>query len=223
MNKSDSIKELATALAKFQAEVQNPANTKKVSTGSFSYNYAPLNEILSQVRPLLSKHGLSIVQAPTTSENNILVSTMLIHSSGEWIELDPVALKMDKVTAQGAGSAITYARRYSLSAVLGISSEDDDDANSIEPNTSAVERGKKGEQQATQQPQKSDEDKKAIVDNSLASDAQVNYINKLVEQKGYGMEAMINYIKTAYNKSDVKALGKKEAGEVINMLNGLGA
>lgn len=81
-------------------------------------------------------------------------------------------------------------------------------------------------QQATRQTTKSqskkaDENKQAIVDNSLASDAQINYINKLIEGKGYGQDAMINYIKSTYNKSDLKALSKKEAGEVINMLNGL--
>ncbi len=221
MNKSDSITELAKALAKFQGEIKNPSNT--ATNPYFKSKYAPLNDVLNLVRPLLSKNGLSILQAPSGDGENIVVTTTLIHESGEWIEFPPLVLKADKATAQGAGSAITYARRYALSAVLGISSEDDDDGNHAEPNTPAVEKGKKGEKQTTQQPQKTDEDKKAIVDNSLASDAQVNYINKLVEVKGYGMEAMINYIKTAYNKSDVKALGKKEAGEVINMLNGLGA
>lgn len=221
MNKSDSITELAKALAKFQGEIKNPSNT--ATNPYFKSKYAPLNDVLNLVRPLLSKNGLSIVQAPSGDGENIVVTTTLIHESGEWIEFPPLVLKADKATAQGAGSAITYARRYALSAVLGISSEDDDDGNHAESNTLAVEKGKKGEKQTTQQPQKTDEDKKAIVDNSLASDAQVNYINKLVEVKGYGMEAMINYIKTAYNKSDVKALGKKEAGEVINMLNGLGA
>jgi hypothetical protein len=54
---------------------------------------------------------------------------MLLHSSGEWIMQEGIVLKMDKQTAQGAGSAITYGRRYMLSAMLGIASEDDDDGN----------------------------------------------------------------------------------------------
>lgn len=86
----------------------------------------------------------------------------------------------------------------------------------------ADEEEPKTTQQTKTQPKKADENKQAIVDNSLASDAQVNYINKLIENKGYGQDAMINYIKSTYNKSDLKALSKKEAGEVINMLNGLG-
>src|SRR5690606_332377 len=84
------------------------------------------------VRPLLSKHGLSIVQSPSGDGERISSHTMLIHESGEWIEFDPLVLKAEKMTPQGAGSAITYGRRYALSAVLGISSEDDDDGNSLE-------------------------------------------------------------------------------------------
>ena len=199
MNKSESIKELATALAKFQAEVQNPANTKRVSTGSFSYNYAPLNEILSQVRPLLSKHGLSIVQAPTTSENNILVSTMLLHNSGEWIELDPVALKMDKITAQGAGSAITYARRYSLSAVLGISSEDDDDGNHAEPK----------------------EQKESNKQNKVSlTDSQIKRLYAIANKAGYNSDTVKTHVKNRFNK-EVKELTKEEYDTVCNGYEGL--
>lgn len=127
MNKSDSIKNLAAALAKFQGEVKNPANT--ADNPFFKSKYAPLQDVLNIVRPLLSKHGLSIIQIPQGDGANVSVSTLLLHESGEWIELEPLVLKADKPTAQGAGSAITYARRYSLSAVLGISSEDDDDGN----------------------------------------------------------------------------------------------
>ena len=130
MNKSESIKELAAALSKFQGEVNNPTNT--ATNPFFSSKYAPLSEVVNVTRPILSKHGLSIVQAPTTEDGNITITTLLMHSSGEWIESPALTLKMDKVSAQGAGSAITYARRYSLSAVLGISSEDDDDGNIAE-------------------------------------------------------------------------------------------
>src|SRR5699024_5628712 len=119
------------ALGKFQGEVKNPANT--ATNPFFKSKYAPLNDVLNTVRPILSKHGLSVLQAPHTEGENVTITTILMHESGEWIESPPLSLKMDKVTAQGAGSAITYARRYALSAVLGISSEDDDDGNAAEP------------------------------------------------------------------------------------------
>ena len=127
MNKSESIKELATALAKFQEEVTNPKNT--ADNPFFKSKYAPLNDVLTLVRPILSKNGLSLLQSPSVGGERIIITSMLMHSSGEWIELDPLMLKADKVTAQGAGSAITYGRRYAVSAILGISSEDDDDGN----------------------------------------------------------------------------------------------
>lgn len=132
MQKSDSIKSLAKALAAFQAEVKNPANT--ADNPFFKSKYAPLQDILNLVRPLLSKHGLSILQIPSGDGEKIIITTMLMHESGEWIESCPLVLKADKPTAQGVGSAITYGRRYALSAVLGISSEDDDDGNQASGN-----------------------------------------------------------------------------------------
>ena len=127
MNKSESIKNIAMAMAKFQSEVKNPNST--ATNPHFHNKYAPLNEILNDVRPLLTKHGLSIVQFPSGDGDKVSMATLLMHESGEWIESDPIVLKADRPTAQGAGSGITYARRYSISAILGISSEDDDDGN----------------------------------------------------------------------------------------------
>ena len=127
MNKSDSIANLAMALCKFQGEVANPKNTAK--NPFFKSSYSPLNEVINTTKPLLAKHGLSVLQSPSGDGERIIVTTLLMHSSGEWIEGEPLVLKADKVTAQGAGSAISYGRRYALSAILGVSSEDDDDGN----------------------------------------------------------------------------------------------
>lgn len=131
MNKSESIGNLATALAQFQGEIKNPSNT--ATNPFFKSKYSPLDTVLNTVRPILSKYGLSIIQAPSGDGEHIIVATTLLHSSGEWMEFPNLVLKADKATAQGAGSAITYARRYALSAILGISSEDDDDGNNAEP------------------------------------------------------------------------------------------
>lgn len=127
MNKSESITKLSAALAKFQGEINNPINT--ATNPFFGSKYAPLGDILNTVRPVLAKHGLSVLQAPSGDGVNIHVITTLLHESGEWLEFPELILKADKPTAQGAGSAITYGRRYALSAILGISSEDDDDGN----------------------------------------------------------------------------------------------
>jgi hypothetical protein len=127
MNKSESIKNIAKALSDLQGEIQNPKNT--ANNPFFNSKYAPLPDVIAEARPLLKKYGLSILQSPSGDGQNITVTTLIMHESGEWIETEPLTLKADKITAQGAGSAITYGRRYSLSAVLNISSEDDDDGN----------------------------------------------------------------------------------------------
>jgi hypothetical protein len=131
MNKSETITKLADALAKFQADVKNPANT--ATNPYYKSKYAPLGDVLNTVRPVLGKYGLSFVQNQVTDENGKLgVTTMLMHSSGEYVETDPIFAAPEKNTPQGLGSVSTYLRRYQLSSVLGIASEDDDDGNSNE-------------------------------------------------------------------------------------------
>lgn len=128
MKRSEEIAELAKALVAFQGEVTNPKNTSE--NLHFKSKYAPLSEVLNVVRPLLAKHGLCVVQNPCDGNNGtIVITTLLIHTSGQWLEADPLVLKPEKMTPQGAGSAITYGRRYTLSALLALSSEDDDDGN----------------------------------------------------------------------------------------------
>jgi len=134
MIKSDSIKELATALAKAQAEMKN---APKVSVNPFyKSKYADLAGIWDVARGPLTKHGLSIVQTTRTgSDGKPIIETFLIHESGEWIsgemEMKPVRQTKGEgfIAAddpQAIGSAITYARRYGLAAIAGVATEDDD-------------------------------------------------------------------------------------------------
>lgn len=131
MNKSESIKELNTALNKFQGEVTNPKNTE--NNPFFKSKYAPLDVILNTIRPVLTKFGLSVVQDVSGDGEKINVKTTLNHISGEWIETNTLTLNNSDnkgvSLAQAAGISITYARRYQLSAILGVSSEDDIDGN----------------------------------------------------------------------------------------------
>jgi hypothetical protein len=127
MNKSDSVANIHKALAKFLLEVKNPPNT--TLNKFYGSMYAPLADILNMVRPLLNKHGLSIVQSAGGDGERISVSTLIMHDSGEWIETDPLYAKLDKANPQHAGIGVTYCRRYSLNAALGISGEEDNDGN----------------------------------------------------------------------------------------------
>jgi hypothetical protein len=125
MEMSESLAEIGVALSKFQGEVNNVSKDK----AGYGYKYADLAQILDVVRPLLAKHGLSVIQMPGKSDSGVTVSTMVLHTSGQWIKSE-TELPMDSAAkmsaAQAAGSVITYARRYALAAALGIAQEDDD-------------------------------------------------------------------------------------------------
>ena len=123
MNKSQSIKELAIALSKFQKEAK--PITKSATNPFFKSKYAPLESVIEDTKELREKHGLSVSQFPS-GENEL--STILMHTSGEWIEAS-VKLHSKDNTPQSQGSAITYMRRYAFSSILGLATEDDDDAN----------------------------------------------------------------------------------------------
>jgi len=131
MTKSDSIKNLSAALAKAQAKLQNAKNT--ADNPFYKSKYAPLGEVLDLVRPVLAENGLAVIQYPSSDDGKIIsIHTMLVHESGEYIDFDPLSLTAEKITPQGAGAAITYGRRYSVSGIFNIASEDDDDGNSLE-------------------------------------------------------------------------------------------
>lgn len=131
MNNANSKLNIIGALVKVQSEIRNPANT--ATNPFFKSKYAPLSEILNLVRPLLSKNGLVVFQDAGCAENGgIYTKTTLYHTSGESIESDKLVLKPEKDTPQKIGSVITYGRRYQLSSMLGISSEDDNDGNATE-------------------------------------------------------------------------------------------
>lgn len=127
---SESIAALAKALSAAQPELKAPKKEKtaKVSTkdgGSYSYSYADLGDVIECYRGPLARHGLSVVQPMRVQDGHIVLVTKLIHDSGEWIASEYPVAPFQRPQEQG--SAITYARRYAVSALLGIAAEDDDD------------------------------------------------------------------------------------------------
>jgi hypothetical protein len=124
LNKSESIKELAAALSKAQGEIKGAL--KDQANPYFKSRYADLGSVVEAIKAPLSKNGLSYTQLTEPSERDeVRVETVIMHSSGEWIS-SVLALPVSKVDAQGFGSALTYARRYGLSAAFGVAPEDDD-------------------------------------------------------------------------------------------------
>lgn len=122
--KSDSIKEIATALCKAQGQFDHAK--KDVTNGFFHSKYADLASCIDAAKKPLSDNGLSVVQIVDTSEQNeLILETILMHTSGEFIS-GKYLIRPTKNDPQGVGSAITYARRYAFSAITGIAADDDD-------------------------------------------------------------------------------------------------
>ena len=120
---SENIGDLAAALAKAQAEVGTVH--KDSANPFFRSSYASLAAVWEATRPILSKHGLSVVQLPSHDESGYYVETMLMHGSGQWIK-SRTYMKPAKDDPQGIGSLISYARRYALQAVTMVCPDDDD-------------------------------------------------------------------------------------------------
>lgn len=130
MKKSENIGELAKALSAFQADLPavHKNSTVQVATrsgGSYNFAYATLDNIIETVRPHLKEHGLAFSQFVDDGG----LTTIIMHTSGEWMEAHHPFDGIKYNDAQQLGSAITYLRRYELAAALGIAADEDDDGN----------------------------------------------------------------------------------------------
>lgn len=142
IEKSDSIKELATALSKFQGKVENIG--KDAENPYFKSKYASLEAIVDAIRAPLAENGLAYSQFPI-GKNKLV--TVLMHNSGEFIS-STVEMTPKDTSPQAHGSVLTYMRRYSISAIFGLATEEDDDGNSAsvsKPTT--VKSGKAGSEE----------------------------------------------------------------------------
>lgn len=133
MNKSASITKLAIALVKAQAEM--PVVKMNVFNKFLNNKYADLGAVIETSRPILAKHELSITQFPTSEAGQLGVTSLLLHSSGEWIEDTILISAMDQKglsVAQSAGVIISYIRRYSWASILGLYADEDNDGHTGE-------------------------------------------------------------------------------------------
>ncbi|MDH5666066.1 MAG: ERF family protein [Nitrosopumilus sp.] len=123
MQQSENINDLATALCVVQGELEGAK--KDSSNPFFKSDYADLQSVWECCRSLLSKNGLCVIQTNGGTAESPSVITTLAHISGQWIRGE-LHMTPDKKGPQGTGSAITYARRYALAAIVGIYQVDDD-------------------------------------------------------------------------------------------------
>lgn len=129
MTTTEHINEIAAALSKAQGAMKpavKDASNPAFKRGNKESKYADLAANVEAAREPLAANGLSVVQEAVTVQGGVAVTTRLMHSSGQWIQFDPLTVPLAKQDAHGVGSAITYSRRYALGAALGIVAEDDD-------------------------------------------------------------------------------------------------
>jgi hypothetical protein len=198
MKTSESIAELAKALASFQSEVKQPE--KDGVNPHFKSRYVTLDNTVKAIHEFAPKHGLSFIQMPVNSENGVGVITVIFHSSGQFIEFEPFVLPLDKKTAQGVGSALTYSKRYALSSAFGLVSDEDDDGNVAEEYAPKKQSNKQ----------------------QLATDKQMNLINKLLadvaNHTGSTKDKTYKAL-SAKMKKDMEWYSPADASQAIEILN----
>ena len=181
-----------TNIFKAHIEMQSDLKTIGKDSTGYGYKYASFDSIVEYLRPILSKHNLGFIQSSTNESERIGVTTRLIHTSGEWVEdtftIPLVGLaKMNDY--QVAGSAITYLKRYGLSAIVGLASDEDADA--------------KGEQI-----------KQVQVEFKPCTEPQLKIINDLIVSKSVDIEKF----KAAYKVFELDELNFEQAKDAITRL-----
>ena len=210
MQSSETISSLSTALAKCQGSM---VAVKKESTNPFfKSKYASLDSIWDALRKPLSTNELSVTQTLGIVDGVTVLETTLMHSSGEFVRgempLNPV-----KDDPQGLGSAISYARRYSLSAILGVVSDEDDDGNAASPKQSKPQQAA---QQSKPIPTAAQPEQPAT---GGITAPQNRKIQATCKELNIDKDSYHAYLTAAFDKGHTNELTKAEASEVIEAIS----
>lgn len=224
---TDSVKNIAFALAQFQGETINPPKRKTAEVpmkngGKFTYNYADLADVVETIRPALSKHGLAFIQNQVESpKGTVAVYTQLLHKSGESMIFDPVTVPLDKPTAQGIGAALTYARRYSLCTALGIAADEDTDGQTEgEIKNRKYKESSQNKKSTYKQPQQTTKPTKeeTTEEPAKANEETMKELATKWKQSGGSKDELSSYAQNKYRKT-IDELTEKEAQEIIAILD----
>ena len=181
MQTSDCVNDLAAALAAFHSQVSNPENTRTATIEgetkagkpfSYSYGYSDLSGITDATRRHLADNGLSVTQELIVDGERIGARLRLLHSSGQWIEYEPVWMPAGG-GPKDWGAAATYSRRFGVSAVLYLATAGDDDARSA---AKGATRGREAGASARQVAKiKAEAERAHISEQSLRADLRATY------------------------------------------------
>lgn len=210
--RSESLGKIAHALAKAQGEMENAEKDVKGNFGK----YATLAATWDAIRAPLAKNEIAIYQRPLNMDGKTFMCTMLIHSSGEFLDDGELELKYDsngRISAmQAMGSAVTYARRYTLQAATGIAPADDDDGSGA-GNPKPPPQNQQQSAPKNHAPQRSKSGARAP-----ASDDTIDVMYSLARERG-GLSAELTHV--MHNCYGVSTGGKPEqfmVDEVIKVL-----
>ena len=213
--------DLAAAFAAAQAEMPDitkgrTANVPTKTGGSYSYTYADLNDVLTAIRPVLARHNLFISQDVIRRAQMIDTYTTLGHKSGQFITFGPMSFEAGG-TPQSAGSAVTYARRYSLLAAVGLATEDDDGQHAAQ----APKAPRRAAQDAPSEPPELAGYNGGRVSATGITAPQVQKLSILLNEHGLVEKAaVIAYVSDKIGRTvgSRKELSKAEAAVVISAL-----
>ena len=178
---SEQVNEIFAALSKAQAVMQTAKRTSE--NPFFKSKYAELSEIWDVAREPLTTNGLSVMQGAECDDIGVVVTCRICHNSGQWAE-SSLRMKPTKNDPQGVGSAITYARRYLLSAMVGVSIEDDDGNEASQPpqKKESATANLITEIQKLQQSRLLDEKQNAWIEKELSSGMTKERAEKVIEK-----------------------------------------
>ena len=211
MEKSELINELSAALSKAQGQIED---AKKDSNNPFfKTKYADLASVWEACRKPLSSNNLAVIQTIEVKEGKRYLETMLSHSSGQFIR-SSLDLSSKEESMQAIGSAITYARRYSLSAIVGVCPDDDDDAEK------AMGRVKPEEKPTVKDKPIFEQEPVTIPTETIEmiTEPQRKKIFASSKQMGYQESEVKALLEGYFKKPHTSDLTKKEASEFIEMI-----
>lgn len=213
MKLSDDTTKLVPALIAARAQMVQPKMDATAGKGSYSYEYATLQANIAAVDNAIKGTGLDWRQDVTSDPvaHTVSVTTLIEEKSGQYIQFGPLTMPVEKPTAQGYGSAITYARRYSLTAAMGIAADSDDDGQAA-----AGQNNSNQQQKYTQQPAKDYQKPKETIEEAIQH--KVTEYAKLVQAKPVEMYKQI-ITKLKLPNKPASALTRNEAGEIYRWID----
>lgn len=208
---SESNQSISKALVSAWGSIETPKHNTIVTVktkngGTYEFSYTDLEGIFDALKGVYKENGIAVLQTPKTfvQEGNLMlaVETMLLHESGEWVKSEPLSVVASN-NMQDLGGQITYMKRYSLSAISGISTEKDDDANGVSGNQVEYKN------RQSEAPRK-------------LSEKQVNRLFAIATSKGVSAADVKKALMKDYKKTAVEDLTKQEYDELCARLEAAG-